>query len=65
MNDLARKGIAVAVVSLEGLRLNDGDSQDIIKLCILDHHGLWQSIMQRVALMSLGNYVPSLSEWSS
>lgn len=34
MNDLARKGIVVVVVSSEGVRFHDGDSGDIVKL----HH---------------------------
>ena len=32
MNDLARKGIAVIVVSSEGVRFHEGDSGDIMKL---------------------------------
>ena len=32
MNDLARRGIAVIVVSSEGVRFHEGDSQDIMKL---------------------------------
>ena len=32
INDLARKGIAVIVVSSEGVRFHEGDSQDIMKL---------------------------------
>ena len=32
MNDLVRKGIAVIVVSSEGVRFHEGDSQDIMKL---------------------------------
>lgn len=32
MNGLARRGVAVVIISSEGVRLHEGDSQDILKL---------------------------------